>query len=165
MVMVLSKTPLVTDNRLLKHNEKRKSPRRICNWIAGVDFPKKSLSVRVLNISESGALFLMPSLVKDKERAYIKIYAMINGNKKTIDAVVEFRHHTLSNNQFHCGAEFIKISDKNKIALRSYVRGVSLSSAKAALERAIETENSHVDIYVEATEKQSETEESLNERK
>lgn len=156
MVMVLSKTPLVTDNRLLKHNEKRKNPRRICNWIASVDFPKKSLSVRVLNISESGALFLMPSLVKDKERAYVKIYAMINGNKKTIDAVVEFRHHTLSNNQFHCGAEFIKISDKNKIALRSYVRGVSLSSAKAALERAEGIESSEADADIEIIEIESE---------
>lgn len=103
--------------------EQRIDPRRQARWIvegtlsSGIKF-----RVQSINISQSGLLLQMPSSVNIGERAYIKVFAMINGAKKTIDAVVEIMHETLSKNKFQCGVKFLKISKDNSLLFSSYVK-------------------------------------------
>jgi c-di-GMP-binding flagellar brake protein YcgR len=103
--------------------EKRKDVRRQARWIVDGKFSNgDSFRVETANISKSGMSLNMPRSVKIGERAHIRVFAMINGVKMVIEAVVEIMYEVLSNNYFQCGLKFIYMRDKYKKELNSYAQ-------------------------------------------
>jgi hypothetical protein len=109
--------------------EKRHNPRRSVRWLVkGTLSSHIDFKVETINVSSSGLLLEMPTPVNIGLRAYIKIYSMVDGVKKTIDAIVEIMYQVLAQDKFKCGVRFVKIDKLNKLILSSYASNKTKTS-------------------------------------
>lgn len=107
----------------IENGSRRKHTRHPARWQAVATLADKtSFQCRLENISVSGALINSLVRVKSGQRAHLKMDTYVFGVKKTIDAVVEFRHVSLCDNQYRIGCEFIKVSEASERFIALYVQ-------------------------------------------
>jgi len=103
---------------------RRRHNRLNVKWnVEGVWHDKSNFTTRTINVSKSGLLMQTSKESKKGEKAYIKLDTYTFGKHRIIDAVVEVKHSTISDNKFNCGALFIKLSAKNRQFLETVVSG------------------------------------------
>lgn len=102
---------------------RRKHTRHPARWLAVATLADKtSVPCRLENISVSGALINSSVRVKAGQRAHLKMDSYVFGVRKMIDAVVEFKHVSLCDDQYRIGCEFIKVSEASKRFIALYVQ-------------------------------------------
>jgi len=103
---------------------RRQHQRRKVNWtVEGLWQNKRRFTAFTIDISRSGILMHTAHEFKKGDKAYIKINTFSHGEHRLIDAVIEVKHSSISKNQFNCGVLFIKMSDKHRRFLHSYLNG------------------------------------------
>lgn len=103
--------------------QQRKDERVMVTWhVVGRWKDGSSFSASTVNISKSGIMISSPVQYKEGERAYIKFHAMLSGEKRWIDAVIEIKHQVLtSKGKYNIGASFIRMTQSNKAFISSYI--------------------------------------------
>jgi hypothetical protein len=105
-------------------HEQRRERRYPARWIVNGRFGTGSkFTAETNDISVSGVLMFTSEFFKQDQRAYIQMHTYSHGKKKIIDAMVVFKHTSISKNLYRCGAEFLSISVPNKLFLEKYVNG------------------------------------------
>jgi len=103
---------------------RRRHHRRKVNWtVEGRWQNKRNFTAYTIDISRSGILMHTAHEFIKGEKAYIKINTFTHGEHRTIDAVIEVKHSSINNNQFNCGVLFLKVSEKHRAFLHSFLNG------------------------------------------
>jgi hypothetical protein len=108
-----------------KFVNKRVKERYPARWIARGVLGEKRVPFNAFlqDISIFGCLMYTSQLLSPGDKAYLQIEAYSFGKLRVIDAIVVFKHTSLSKNSFKGGVQFLKITDVSKQFIKEYVSG------------------------------------------
>lgn len=102
----------------------RRHDRHAAIWsIKGALLCKGQFQAISENISSSGLLLKTPYQIKPGTKAHLRVSTFVAGKSHIIDAIVVFRHVSLSGSNYRCGAEFIRLNNGSKEFIQRYING------------------------------------------
>lgn len=109
--------------KISSYINQRKEERLTVTWnVIGKWRDNSTFEALTVNISKSGIMIASPVRYREGDRAYIKFQAMLAGEKRWIDAVIEIRHQVLSSTgNYNIGASFVKMTTSNKDFIAKYI--------------------------------------------
>lgn len=121
-------------------NRRRQIRRKVSWTVEGIWQNRRTFTACTIDVSDSGILMHTAREFKKGDKAYIKISIFTHGDHRVIDAIIEVRYSSISQNLYSCGVLFVKMSVQDRLFLKSYLTGknphlsvTELSNTKSSL--------------------------------